>query len=269
MDRNRFPQGYGIILLILAPACTAIEPNRGGIVPEPSVPQEASSVLQAVSHQEEAQLLQAKMLQAAKTFETVKDYSCVLIKQERINGKLHPEQSAQMSVFNHPFSVHLKFTSPAQVNGQEVCYASGRNNNQMRIKGNGLKGALGFITLPLNDPRVMAQSRHTVNEAGVGNLLEWLMKPTVTDGKNKSVESAKLEWNERKCLRFEVRSSEITELSPFSRWVVYFDEESKLPVRFEGYDKPGEGNPRGELLESYSYTNLKLNVNLPDDTFKK
>jgi hypothetical protein len=52
------------------------------------------------------------------------------------------------------------------------------------------------------------------------------------------------------------------------RCVVYFDNETKLPIRAEVYDWPTRnGNPKGDLLECYSYINLKFNVGLTDATF--
>ena len=53
------------------------------------------------------------------------------------------------------------------------------------------------------------------------------------------------------------------------RCVVYFDKALKLPVRVEVYDWPApNGNPKGELLECYSYVNLKFNVGLTDAAFE-
>jgi hypothetical protein len=52
------------------------------------------------------------------------------------------------------------------------------------------------------------------------------------------------------------------------RVVVYFDNGLKLPVRAEVYDWPTpKGDPKGELLECYSYINLKFNVGLTDAAF--
>ena len=50
---------------------------------------------------------------------------------------------------------------------------------------------------------------------------------------------------------------------------MYFDKELKLPVRVEVYDWPTpNGNPKGELLECYSYINLKFNLGLTDAAFE-
>jgi hypothetical protein len=208
--------------------------------------------------------------EAAAAFEKVNDYTCTLLKQERIHGKLLPEQTAQMFVSEKPlFSVLLKFTAPQHLHGQEVCYVAGKNNGQMRVKGSGLKGAVGFVSVNVNDARVMAQSRHTINEGGLGNLIHNLGK-TLADEPQAfaGVEMANVEWKERKCVRYEIRHTDKGK-SPFARTVVYIDEELKLPVRVENYDAPRDGETVGELMESYSFVNLKLNVGLGAETFKK
>ena len=49
---------------------------------------------------------------------------------------------------------------------------------------------------------------------------------------------------------------------------IYIDKETHLPVRIETYDwpKPG-GNPNGDMMESYSYINMRVNVGLGDESF--
>jgi negative regulator of sigma E activity len=52
------------------------------------------------------------------------------------------------------------------------------------------------------------------------------------------------------------------------RSVVYFDKQTHLPVRVETYYWPKPGtNPNGELMESYSYINMRVNVGLGDESF--
>ena len=49
--------------------------------------------------------------------------------------------------------------------------------------------------------------------------------------------------------------------------LVYVDKETKLPVRFEAYDQPKSGAAAGDLLEAYSFSDLKLNAGLGENTF--
>ena len=50
--------------------------------------------------------------------------------------------------------------------------------------------------------------------------------------------------------------------------VVYVDKETKLPVRFEAYDDPKPGATTGELLEAYSFTDLKFNTGIGENVFE-
>ena len=80
------------------------------------------------------------------------------------------------------------------------------------------------------------------------------------------VRVAEYEYNRRRCTRVET-----TQLQPGAahhRSVVYFDRETALPVRVECYDWPCDGSAQGELIEVYSYLNLRLNPGLSDDAFE-
>lgn len=205
---------------------------------------------------------------ARKKLQDVQDYSCVFIKQERIQGKLHQEQTARMMVRAKPFSVWMKYTAPIEVSGQEVCYVDGKNDGKMRVKGAGLKGALGFLSLAVDDPRAMAQSRHTINEAGIAALVEQLTKLTGTvDGVKPKLTVAEYQFQGEKCHRVEAMLAEPTK--SIHRVVVYFDKTNSLPIRFEAYDRGADKNTPGEMLECYTYTQLKLNAGVPEGTFMK
>ena len=73
------------------------------------------------------------LAEARTSFERITDYTCTLVKKERINGEMTPDQVVSMSVRNEPFSVDLRWLKPDNMNGQEACYATGRNNGKMLI----------------------------------------------------------------------------------------------------------------------------------------
>jgi hypothetical protein len=208
---------------------------------------------------------------ARLSYQRVRDYSCTFVKQERIRGVLQPEQVAQMRVRAEPFSVHLKFVGPGSVAGQEVCYVAGRNGGKMRGKAAGLMGAVGFITLDLKDPRAVAQNRHTLDESGIGNLIERIAQGQEAERRagRAQLRVAEYTFNRRPCVRLEAVSPPSADGPVYAyRCVTYFDKETKLPVRFECYDapKPG-GDPGGELAECYSYIDLHFNLGLGDAAF--
>jgi hypothetical protein len=53
------------------------------------------------------------------------------------------------------------------------------------------------------------------------------------------------------------------------RNVVYFDQKTNLPIRVENYDWPKTPGSEGELIEMFSYVNMRLNVAIPDSVFNR
>jgi hypothetical protein len=234
-------------------------PNRH-LPPTPTV--EPPPALQQTFAEREGDTLGGLIADARQAFAGVRDYSCTFVKQERIGGRLESAQTAQMLVREQPFSVYLRFTAPSSVAGQEVCYIAGHQSDKVRVRGSGLKAALGFISLSLDDPRIRSQSRHSIAEAGLRSLIEQIASAHAALSDPLSVETRTVRVDGRPCSRVDFRMPQDPRLG-VDRGIVYFDRESKLPIRFEGYS----GN--GELLESYTYLDLQLNVGLPDSAFSK
>lgn len=236
-------------------------PNARPSAPPPGAPAAAGSMDAAVRLIDDA----------ARTFQNVRDYTCVMIKREQVQGRLQPENVIAMRVRNQPFSVYLRWLGPKTSVGQEVCYVAGRNNGQMRVHSPGVLGAVGFVSIDPRDPRAMRESRHPITEAGVGNLIERLRQGWYAERQVNmtQVQIAEYEFNKRRCTRVEL--SHPTRVQGFYsyRTVTYFDNETHLPVRFEAYDWPvNGGTPGGELQEVYSYVDFRFNVGLGEESFR-
>jgi outer membrane lipoprotein-sorting protein len=202
----------------------------------------------------------------------IRDYSGTLVKQERINGQLQPEQFIDMRVRQQPFSVALKWTAPKQFVGQEAYFVLGKNNNEMKAKGTGLASIAGLVSMPPNDPRALKHSRHSITETGIGNLIETIARSNDLERRlpasQVKVTFADYAFQQRPCTRMEAIHLVNNGQFYCHRCVVYFDKETKLPIRMEAYDWPtAGGNTSGELIECYSYINLKFNVGLNDAVF--
>jgi Protein of unknown function (DUF1571) len=212
-----------------------------------------------------------RLLAAARTaYKHISDYSCTMIKRERIDGELQPANVISMKVRAEPFSVYLQWQEPKEIVGQEACYVAGKNDGKMRVKAAGtFVGLIGFVPLDPNDPRAQATSRHSITEAGIGNLLDRFTKGWTQEKQwgQTQVKVAEYDYNKRRCVRVETIHPKDTEKFVFHRNVVYFDKETHLPVRTECYDWPKNPGEKGELVEVYSYVNVKVNVGLEDDVF--
>ena len=76
----------------------------------------------------------------------IQDYTCMLVKRERIDGKLGDYQYMAVKIRNHPFSVYLGFLKPEEVAGREVIYVDGANKNELQAhEGKGLERSIGHV----------------------------------------------------------------------------------------------------------------------------
>jgi Protein of unknown function (DUF1571) len=211
------------------------------------------------------------LAKACQRFQNVQDYECRLIKQERVNGTLLPEGSASMKVRNHPLSIYLRCEGPDSDRGLQVCYVANQNHGKMRVHPNGLFGIFGFVSVGTQDPRALEKNRHSITEAGLGNLLastarNWAMERRL----NKTqVEIADDVINGRACTRIVTVHPDRNAGSFYGyRCVLWLDKQTLLPVGAETYDWPRPGSaPGGDLLERYRFLDIRCHIGLNDNEF--
>jgi hypothetical protein len=230
-------------------------------------------VIQAAAKQSDLDQPIAWLEEAKRNYGAVKDYTCTLVTQENVKGKLLDRNVIQLKIKTQPFSVHMRWLQPEKSKKQEVLFVQGKNNNKMRVKNNLIfPNIVGYVSVDVNDPRVMEHSRHTIVEAGIGSMIDqslaqWQKDRTV--GKT-NVATQEYLYNNRKCIRVELTRLEKSPAFEFCRTVIYLEKESKLPIRLENYGWPRPGTPAdGELMEEFSYVNLQFNVDLKDADFNK
>jgi hypothetical protein len=211
------------------------------------------------------------LAEARKAYQDVRDYTCVLIKKERLLGVMQPDNIVSMKLRNQPFSVYLRWQQPKALAAQEACYVAGKNDGKMRVHSTGILGVAGWVSLDPGDERAKKNSNHAITEAGVGHLLGRYTKAWEAEKQlnQTRVKIGEYDFNKRRCTRVETIHPDKPDARFASyRSVLYFDKETHLPIRVEVYDWPRQGgSPDGELAEVYSYINMKLNVGLGDDAF--
>ena len=210
--------------------------------------------------------------EAQKAYQNVRDYTCLLVKRERVNGALPPETVMEMKVRAQPFGVYLKWIQPRNEAGQEVCYVAGRNDGKMRVHPKGVLGSFaGFVSLDVNDARVRQTSRRSITEAGIGNTIERFARAWDNERRNNlttQVQIAEYEYNHRRCVRVEtIHPNNGNGQFLYYRDVIFFDKETHLPIRLEFYDWPRQAGDAGQLVEMYSFANMRINVGLGEDVF--
>jgi hypothetical protein len=262
----------GMVLLGAGQPPASVPPASGPSAPRPmgevAAPAAAPAAPPAASPMDEPVRL---IREAQQAYKNVRDYTCLLVKRESVNGVLPPENVMEMKVRTQPFSVYLRWLQPRSEAGQEVCYVAGRNDGKLRVHPSGVLGAVGFVSLDLNDPRVRKSSRRSISEAGIGNAIERFARAWENERSRSlttQVRVAEYEYNRRRCMRVEtVHPTNPDGHFLYYRDVVYFDKETHLPIRLEFYDWPRRQGDPGQLVEVYSFANMRLNVGLTDDVF--
>lgn len=224
------------------------------------------------------------LAEAEAKFASVKDYECTYLREEFFeDGKGGGELKAcenTMKLRHEPFSVRLKWEAPELKKGREIIYVAGQNDNKMLVR-----MGIRLPSQPLKASTEKKESRHTVDEAGIKNMLErfrsrWEVEKrlnlTVVELRDVEVKIKPTQGEVvRECKLVstihpvEHKEKFLGEGVQFYRTLLYFDKETGLPLQMEGYDWPkDETDKEGRLLERYTYLNVKTNVGSTDKDFK-
>ncbi len=209
----------------------------------------------------------------------IRDYTCILVKRERIDGaltgyqylflKVRPEQRRDGQVVT-PFSVYIRYLQPQQLAGREVIYVEGRNKGKMIVRRGGERFA--YVTTSL-DPRsdlAMQESHYPITEVGIRNMIIRLLEVAREDLQHGECEvsirpSAKIDG--RSCTYIEVKHPERRDYFRYCVAQIFIDDELQLPIRYASYDWPRHEGGQPMLIEEYTFRDIQLNVGLTDADF--
>lgn len=198
----------------------------------------------------------------AKSYERVRDYSCLYEKDERAISD--GERQTMRLSFRKPFDVRIDWLNEQAKVDQTAVYRQGFNDGKVLAKRNGLLGALaGTLKLDPNDSLALEDSRHPITETGLGNIIDRAKR----DAANAQVRSrfvAEEPLDGRSTYKFEFDAKQGAQLSGVpqaTRVVIWIDKELMLPVMVEIYDRANT------LLERHRFKELHTNVGLTDKTF--
>jgi len=211
--------------------------------------------------------------------ESVADYTATLVKRERVNGdlldheymfiKVRHEQRENGEVVT-PFSVYLYFLAPANLKGREVIWVKGENNGRMCVhEANRL---IPTVWIRPNGPLAMRGQRYPVTEIGIETLVVRLLEKAQADMNHGECEVEFFEGariNGRVCTCIQVTHPTPRQHFEYHIARIFFDDELRLPIRFESYLWPEEAGGPPQLLEEYTYLNLQTNVGLADVDFDR
>jgi hypothetical protein len=209
----------------------------------------------------------------------VKDYTCTLVKRERVGGRLSDFEILSMKLRHGkveqgkvvtPLAVYVRFLAPAELRDREALYVEGRNDGKIIARRGGLR--LPYVTAAVDPTGELAMqgNHYPVTEIGFKNLLQRLIEVAREDMHNGECEvkyypGAKI--NGRLATMIEVTHPVRRPHFLFSVARIFVDDELQLPIRYASYDWPAEAGGQPQLIEEYTYLDLKLNVGLSDWDF--
>jgi Protein of unknown function (DUF1571) len=203
------------------------------------------------------------LTEAEAAYDRVESYTAIFHKQQRISGKLLPEENIFLKCRKQPFSLYMKWvTKPFK--GSELLYVVGWNEDRVRAHRGGM---LRIIVRDLdpNAPLLMENDLRPVTSTGIGYLLK-----TVAINMRKAIKAGVLTFTDRGKENIYGRDTQVLDLDiPYekakdylcARCVINQDVESKILLRIRVYDRDGR------LVENYGYENLNLDARLSDADF--
>jgi hypothetical protein len=212
----------------------------------------------------------------------IRDYTCTVAKRERVGDVVQDYEYMFAKVRNRkevdgrevvPFSVYLSFVKPVEIKGREVIYIAGKNDGKMCAHEGGAKGKfLPTVWLLPNGPFAMKGQRYPITELGIENMVLRLiergeqLKKETPDVQVKLFQNAKI--NNRTCTCIQLQQPEQNKPGvDFYVARIYIDDELQLPVRYEAHDWPKTPGGKPEVVEEYTYMDVKVNVGLTDADF--
>ena len=211
----------------------------------------------------------------------VTDYTCTLVKRERINGQLLGYEYAEVKLRHRqvrngqivvPFSVYVKFLAPADLQGREVIYVEGHNDGKLIARRGGRRFAYVTTAVDPFGEVAMERNRYPITHMGIQSLFEELLAVGQEELNNppeellcREVEGVKIDGRVCRMIEFTHPVQRDTYRYHIAR--IFVDDELDLPIRHASYDWPDEEGGKPKLLEEYTYLNLKLNADLTDWDF--
>ncbi|MCA9212971.1 MAG: DUF1571 domain-containing protein [Planctomycetales bacterium] len=208
----------------------------------------------------------------------IRDYSCIVVRQERVHGRLGSHEFIHAKVRNPrtkdgnvviPFSVHLKFAQPSTVKGREVLFVDGENEGDMLVRNGGRRFDYVTTRLKPDSTIAMRDNRYPITEFGIENLIRRLVLYARENvNANCSVRVlADAKLDKRPCREIVITNNDRTQNLPFYEVRIFIDDQLNLPVHYEAYDWPAQQDEAPLLLERYTYLNVKTNNGYSDFDF--
>jgi len=184
---------------------------------------------------------------------SLRDYSCVFTKQERVDGTLQPAETIFLKQRRDPRCIYMKWTAGPNA-GREAIHCPPRYGPKFKVRDG--SGVGSWLTLSLDPTGKIAMDgeRHPITEAGIFFTTDELARRLVADRSRLRFESGERPG----CLL-------TTQTVPTGHYAyrteICVDPQRSLLESVRVWDE------RGELLEHYTYADYHVDVGLTDRDF--
>ncbi|HEY2895460.1 MAG TPA: DUF1571 domain-containing protein [Pirellulales bacterium] len=215
--------------------------------------------------------------------ESLRDFTCRLIKRERINDILQDftyidmwgrEEIREGDRIVQPMSIFLLFQAPKNVAGRRVLFVEGQNEGKMLVRNGGRHFDYVVVNVDPNGETAREESLVPITQSGFNRILAQMIQILERDmqidpsGQNTKVERiAGAKINKRPSSVVRIIHPQKQEGLEFHIANVFVDDELHVPVRVDLSLWPTHSGQKPPILAEYTYTDLKLNVGIPDNVF--
>ena len=224
-------------------------------------------------------ILQREIENHTRVCAEIDDYTCVIVKRERVRGRLQNFEYLFAKVRHHrengqrvvPFSVYLKFLGPNKVKGREVLYVEGQNDGKLVVRTGETQYPFTTTLRPTGE-LAMRENRHPITEFGFENFgrrLIHLIPEAITPEQVRVEHSENSKVDGRLCTGIVVTRTKRAQQDRFHRVRIFFDRDLKIPIHYEAYDWPKTDGGKPVLLEQYTFRNIVINPGLTDGDFRR
>ncbi|MDR3618147.1 MAG: DUF1571 domain-containing protein [Paludisphaera borealis] len=198
------------------------------------------------------QKLRTILDEAKQRLEEMSTYQVNITRAERVGSQLQPQEAVLLSVRRKPKAVRLEWPTGSS-KGREVIYSTAINDRTMYVNMADSALPIPRMSIPIDSPLAMRNSRHTIGEAGFDTIFDNLFKQLVPAGT--PTPGGKLVYKGlEKPKEIDQTCHLIQRTTPTKEvWKVYLDTKSLMPVVVTAHQEDGE------LLECYTYTQLQPN----------
>jgi len=198
-----------------------------------------------------------------RKYDTIKDYTCIMLKNERIGGKMQGVEKMDVKFRVKPAAIYSKWVD-GPFKGRECLYNAAVSPDKLRVRESGALGLLP-VSVPLTSEIAKRGTNHLFTELGMGFLLDMILKDykkgsVAGDLTRKDVGLAQVEGTSVYVME------SILKKNPSNNYYChrirhYLDYTNSLEIKAEMYDWDDQ------LFESYTYLKIALNPGLKDSDF--